>query len=383
MRFVNSTGLIRILYNTAVTYPAPSNISYFWNFGIYALVCLVVQIVTGLILVMHYIPHVDLAFSSLEHLMRDVNYGWVLRYVHANGASMFFIVVYAHLARGLFFSSYMFPRASLWVSGVLLMFLMIITAFLGYILPWGQMSFWGATVITNFASTIPYVGEKVVIWLWGAFSVDQPTLGKFFSLHYLLPFLIVGVVALHLLFLHSSGSSNPLGISARNDSIPFTPYFTIKDFFSVLLFAAFFSIFVFFVPNLLGHPDNYILANPNSTPSHIVPEWYFLPFYAILRAIPDKLIGVITLLASIIVLFFLPFFHTSSVRSSSFKPFTKFVILLFFGNAFILGFIGGTPVEDPFVLIGRIATFFYFLFFFLLKFADKIDIFLLKRFSQR
>jgi len=247
----------------------------------------------------------------------------------------------------------------------------------------GTNEFLGSYCNYELASTIPFIGDKVVIWLWGAFSVDQPTLGKFFSLHYLLPFLILGLVCLHLIFLHSSGSSNPLGISARNDSIPFTPYFTIKDFFSVLLFAAFFAVFVFFVPNLLGHPDNYILANPSSTPSHIVPEWYFLPFYTILRSIPDKLIGVIAFAFAIIILFFLPLFHFSSVRVSSFKPVTKILVLLFFANAIILGFIGGKPVEDPFVMVGRFATVFYFSFFILISLADKIDVSLLKFFIKK
>jgi len=360
MRIVKTNSLLNLVYSTGVNYPAPANITYFWNFGIFALVCLAVQIVTGIVLTMHYVPNVELAFSSVEHIMRDVNYGWLLRYIHANGASMFFIVVYIHLMRGLYYGSYIYPREFLWCSGVIILLLMIITAFLGYILPWGQMSFWGATVITNLVTTIPVIGEKIVIWLWGGFAVANPTLNKFFSLHYLLPFVILGMALLHIVFLHEFGSTNPLGINFKVDQIPFTPYFTIKDFYSIILFLMFFAIFVFFVPNLLGHPDNYIPANPESTPEHIVPEWYFLPFYAILRSIPDKLGGVIALGAAILILLILPFLNNSNIRSSQFRPFYRIGFWFFFVDCLILGWIGGKPIEHPYLIIGQVATVFYF-----------------------
>jgi len=379
MRFIKKNPFLNQLYSTAITYPAPVNITYFWNFGIFALVCLVIQIITGIILVMHYCPHIDLAFISVEHIMRDVNYGWLLRYFHANGASVFFIVVYVHVFRGIFYGSYIHPREFLWVSGVLILFLMIITAFLGYILPWGQMSYWGATVITNLASTIPYFGETIVYWLWGGFSVSNPTLNKFFSLHYLFPFIIAALVGLHLLFLHEFGSSNPLGIDFKVDKTPFTPYFTIKDFYSVLLLILFFAFLVFFLPNTLGHPDNYIPADSEVTPSHIVPEWYFLPFYAILRTIPNKLLGVVALLASILVLFLLPFVHKPKVRVSVFKPIHMGLCMVFLANCFLLGWLGGKPVEDPFLLLARLSTSFYFLFFFLIVLIDRVEYFLIKK----
>jgi len=351
------------LYASAISYPAPVNLSYNWNFGIYALVILVLQILSGIFLVMFYSANLDVAFVSVEHIMRDVPYGWFLRYLHANGASFFFIVVYAHLFRGLFYGSYFYPRRLLWCTGVLILLLMILTAFLGYILPWGQMSYWGATVITNLASTIPFFGQKIVYWLWGGFSVDNPTLTKFFSLHYLFPFIIAALVGIHLILLHDSGSSNPLGVSFRTDAFPFHPFFTIKDFFSVFPFLFLFMLFVFFVPNYLGHPDNYIPANPDLTPEHIVPEWYFLPFYAILRSIPDKLLGVLGMLASIVILFVFPFFVQGNARSGMYRPLSHFLTILFFADTVLLGLIGQSPVEEPFLLIGRIATLFYFIYF--------------------
>lgn len=368
--FKNNLGF---LYETAITYPAPSNLSYNWNFGVFALLVLVIQIVSGIFLVMFYSANADIAFVTVERIMRDVPYGWLLRYVHANGASFFFIVVYTHLFRGLFYGSYFYPRRGLWCTGVIILLLMILTAFLGYILPWGQMSYWGATVITNLASVIPFFGTKVVYWLWSGFSVDNPTLTKFFSLHYLFPFIISALVGLHLFLLHASGSSNPLGINFKTDQIPFHPYYTVKDFFSVLIFFVFFFIFVFFLPNHLGHPSNYIPANPDLTPEHIVPEWYFLPFYAILRTIPNKLFGVLALLASILVLLLLPFISSPKIRNSSYKPFFLVLNYLFLADCFVLGMIGQAPVEEPYLLIGKIATVFYFFYFFILYFIEKID----------
>jgi quinol-cytochrome oxidoreductase complex cytochrome b subunit len=288
MRFVNKNSLIHTLYHTAVPYPGPSNLNYIWSFGIFLLVCLIIQILTGIFLAMHYVPNIDLAFVSVEHIMRDVNFGWLLRYIHANGASMFFISVYLHICRGLYYSSYTYPRQLLWCIGVIIFLLMIITAFLGYVLPWGQMSFWGATVITNLASAVPYVGNSIVFWLWGGFSVDNATLNRFFSFHYLLPFIIAALTVVHMIFLHDGKSNNPLGIDAITfDNVPFTPYFVVKDLFAVILFFVFFGFFIFYLPNYLGHTDNYIPANPLVTPAHIVPEWYLLPFYAILRSVPD------------------------------------------------------------------------------------------------
>jgi len=355
--------LLRSFNDFLVDYPTPSNISYWWNFGILAGLCLVIQILTGIFLAMHYTPHIDLAFLSVEHIMRDVNYGWLIRYAHANGASMFFIVVYIHIFRGLYYGSYASPRELLWIVGVAIFFLMMATAFMGYILPWGQMSFWGATVITNLASAIPIIGENIVHWLWGGFSVDNATLNRFFSLHYLLPFIIAGLVGLHLILLHEDGSNNPLGIDSKTDKIPFYPYFYVKDLFGAIIFAIFFSIFLYFYPNLLGHPDNYIEANPLVTPAHIVPEWYFLPFYAILRSIPDKLGGVVAMLLAILVLFLLPFINTSEIRSSQFRPIHRILFWLLLVDSFILGWIGGQTPETPYIQIGQAATVYYFAYF--------------------
>jgi ubiquinol-cytochrome c reductase cytochrome b subunit len=281
-----------------------------WSFGSTAGLCLVMQIISGIFLAMHYTPHIDFAFSSVEHIMRDVNNGWLIRYVHANGASMFFIVIYCHIFRGLYYGSYMYPRSILWVSGVIIFLLMMATAFMGYVLPWGQMSFWGATVITNLFSAIPLVGFSIVEWLWGGFSVDNATLNRFYSLHYLMPFLIAALTLVHLTLLHQHGSNNPLGINTNVDTISFYPYFYVKDAFSFLILLTIFSFFVFFYPNALGHPDNYIPANPLVTPPHIVPEWYFLPFYAILRSIPDKLGGVVAMISAILALLLLPILNT-------------------------------------------------------------------------
>jgi ubiquinol-cytochrome c reductase cytochrome b subunit len=311
---------------------------------------------------MHYTAHIDLAFLSVEHIMTDVNNGWLIRYIHANGASMFFIVVYCHIFRGLYFGSYMYPRGLLWASGVIIFLLMMATAFMGYVLPWGQMSFWGATVITNLFSAIPFVGSSIVEWLWGGFSVGNATLNRFYSLHYLMPFVIVGLVIVHLSLLHKDGSNNPLGINTNVETTSFYPYFYVKDLFAFLILIFIFSFFVVFYPNILGHSDNYIPANPFSTPAHIVPEWYFLPFYAILRSIPDKLGGVVAMISAILILLLLPIINTSKIRSSKFRPIFAWFYWFLVSDFILLGWIGQKPVESPFIEIGMAATVFYFIF---------------------
>jgi len=355
-----------VINDHLVDYPSPSNINYFWGFGSSAGICLIIQIATGIFLAMHYTPHVDLAFLSVEHIMRDVSGGWLLRYMHANGASMFFIVVYIHMFRGLYYGSYASPREALWCIGVIILLLMIATAFIGYVLPWGQMSFWGATVITSLASAIPIVGDQIVTWLWGGFSVDNATLNRFFSLHYLLPFVIAGASIVHIAALHQYGSNNPLGVHSGVDKVAFYPYFFVKDLVGWVAFAIMFSIFVFFYPNLLGHPDNYINANPMSTPAHIVPEWYFLWVYAILRSIPNKLGGVAAIGLVFVSLLALPFLNTSQVRSSHFRPIFKKLFWLFVADCLILGWIGAQPVEQPYILVGQCATIYFFLYFLIL-----------------
>ncbi|HJM92542.1 MAG: cytochrome b/b6 [Alphaproteobacteria bacterium] len=356
--------------DSLVVYPTPKNLNYWWNMGSLAGMMLVLQIITGVVLAMHYTPHADLAFASTEHIMRDVNYGWMLRYMHANGGSMFFIVVYIHIFRGMYYGSYKAPRELLWWLGIIIFILMMATAFMGYVLPWGQMSFWGATVITNLFSAIPIVGEAIVTWLWGGFAVDQPTLNRFYSLHYLLPFVIFAVVFIHLWALHVHKSNNPLGIDIKGpqDTIPFHPYYTVKDLYGMGIFGIIFAWLLFFAPNLLGEPDNYIPANPLVTPTHIVPEWYFLPYYAILRAIPDKLFGVIAMFASLFILFALPWLDTSKVRSARFRPVYKMLFWAFFINCFVLGYIGAKPPEGIFLVVGRLSTALYFLFFLVLPF---------------
>jgi ubiquinol-cytochrome c reductase cytochrome b subunit len=353
------------LHHEMHEYPTPKNLNYWWNFGSLAGVCLVIQIVSGIVLAMHYTPHTLMAFDSTEHIMRDVNYGWLLRYIHANGGSMFFLVVYIHFFRGLYFGSYKAPRELLWMIGVVIIILMMATAFMGYVLPWGQMSFWGATVITNLFSAIPVVGDPIVTWLWGGFTVDNPTLNRFFSLHYLLPFVILGIVVVHVLALHQHGSNNPIGIEIKGpqDSIPFHPYYTMKDMFGLMVFMLFFTYWVFFNPNYLGHPDNYIPANPLVTPAHIVPEWYLLPFYAILRAVPSKLGGVVLMFAALIVLFLLPWLDTSKVRSARFRPIYRQFFWLIVIDCIVLGWIGANPPEGIYIVIGRIATTYYFVHF--------------------
>ncbi len=356
------------LHHEMHEYPTPKNLNYWWNFGSLAGITLVIMIVTGIILSMHYTAHVDHAFQSVERIMRDVNYGWLIRYIHANGASFFFIVVYIHIFRGLYYGSYKAPRELLWMLGVVILLLMMATAFMGYVLPWGQMSFWGATVITNLFSAIPLVGESIVTLLWGGFSVDNPTLNRFFSLHYLLPFVIVGVVVLHIVALHRFGSNNPLGIDVRGDqdTVSFHPYYTVKDMFGLSVFLTIMAAVVFFLPNSMGHPDNYIPANPMVTPAHIVPEWYFLPFYAILRAVPDKLLGVLAMFAAIAVLFVLPWLDRSPVRSATFRRIYKIMFWVFLLDCVALTYLGAKPAEGIYVVLSRLCTVYYFAHFIIL-----------------
>ena len=359
----NKNYLMSFLDSHLIHYPAPINLTYAWSFGSTAGICLVIQILSGIFLAMHYTPHIDLAFSSVEHIMRDVNNGWLIRYIHANGASMFFIVVYAHIFRGLYYGSYMHPRQLLWCSGVIIFIIMMGTAFLGYVLPWGQMSFWGATVITNLVSAVPVFGQPIVDWLWGGFTVNNATLNRFFSLHFFLPFLIVGLSVIHLSLLHKDGSNNPLGVNSGVDRVTFYPYFMVKDLFAFFCFLMMFLMFVFYFPNSLGHPDNYIPADPMKTPTNIVPEWYFLPFYAILRSIPDKLGGVIAMVGALIVLLVIPFSNTSEIRSTRFRPIFRFFYWLLVADFLILGWVGQKHVTDTYIFVGQIATTFYFLFF--------------------
>ncbi len=364
--FESRLPIMGLIHSSFVVYPTPRNLNYWWTFGGILSVMLMVQILTGIVLVMHYTPHVDYAFSSVELIMRDVNWGWMLRYIHANGASMFFVAVYIHMLRGLYYGSYKAPREVLWILGVIIYLLMMATGFMGYVLPWGQMSFWGATVITNLFSAIPLVGESITTWLWGGYSVDNPTLNRFFSLHYLLPFMIAGVVVLHVWALHVVGQNNPDGVEVKNvarDTLPFTPYATIKDGFAMMCFMLFFAWWIFYVPNYLGHADNYIEANPLATPAHIVPEWYYLPFYAILRAVPSKLGGVVAMFSAILVLCFLPWLDTSKVRSAKYRPVYKVFFWLFVASAIGLGYLGAMPAEGGYVLASRLLAVYYFAFF--------------------
>ena len=357
--------ILRLAHDSFIDYPTPKNLNYWWTFGGILTFCLVTQIITGIILAMHYTPHVDFAFNSVEHIMRNVNYGWLIRYIHANGASMFFLAVYIHIFRGLYYGSYKAPREVLWILGVIIYLLMMAAAFLGYVLPWGQMSLWGATVITNLFGAIPLIGENVAIWLWGGYSIDNPTLNRFFSLHYLIPFLIFGVVILHIWALHVPGNNNPVGISVKGkqDTVPFHPYYTVKDGFALTVFIILFAYFIFFAPNVLGHADNYIQANPLVTPAHIVPEWYLLPFYAILRAVPDKLGGVALMFGAILILFLLPWLDTSKVRSARYRPlFRQFYALLVL-DCLLLGYLGAQPAEGIYIVLARIGTFYYFAHF--------------------
>ena len=363
--FEKRLPIMGLVHSAFVAFPNPRNLNYFWTFGGILAFMLVAQIITGIVLAMHYTPEVTLAFSSVEHIMRDVNYGWLLRRMHASGASMFFIAVYVHMMRGLYYGSYKEPREILWILGVIIFLLMMATAFMGYVLPWGQMSFWGATVITSLFSAIPFIGDSITTLLWGGFSVDNPTLNRFFSLHYLLPFMIAGVVVLHIWALHVPGSNNPAGVEVKSDKdvLPFHPYFTIKDGFALSCFLIFFAWFVFFVPDALGDADNYKVADPLVTPAHIVPEWYFLPFYAILRAIPSKLFGVIAMFSSIAVLAFLPWLDWSKVRSGAFRPMFQMFFWAFVLCGIGLGYLGAQPVTDGAVFASRLLVAYYFAFF--------------------
>mmetsp|Transcript_37413 Transcript_37413/g.47708 ORF Transcript_37413/g.47708 Transcript_37413/m.47708 type:complete len:387 (-) Transcript_37413:1306-2466(-) len=359
----NKHPLVAFISSHIIEYPTPLNLNYMWSFGSAAGICLVIQIITGIFLTMHYTPHIDLAFQSIEHIMRDVNNGWLIRYLHANGASIFFIVVYCHIFRGLYYGSYTKPRGLLWGSGVVIFILMMATAFMGYVLPWGQMSFWGVTVITNLFSAIPFIGKSIVEWLWGGFSVDNATLNRFFALHYLLPFLIAGMTIVHLALLHQHGSNNPLGVDTKVNKIPFYPYFYVKDLLSFFILLWLFSFFVFFHPNVMGHPDNYIPADSLQTPPHIVPEWYFLPFYAILRAIPHKVGGVVFMGGSLVILFLLPFIHLSKIRSATFRLVYRSVFWVILADFLLLMWLGQKPVDAPYILVGQVMTFFYFFLF--------------------
>jgi ubiquinol-cytochrome c reductase cytochrome b subunit len=376
--------LPRFVYNAVgAGYPTPRNLNYFWNFGFLAGAALMIQIITGIVLAMHYAANGAIAFDSVEHIMRDVNSGWLIRYTHANGASMFFIVVYIHIFRGLYFGSYKAPREMLWLLGVVIFLLMMATAFMGYVLVWGQMSFWGAQVITGFFSALPLVGEPIRQWLLGGFAPDNATLNRFFSLHYLLPFVTLGVIILHVWALHIPGSNNPTGVNVKSeqDTVPFHPYYTAKDSFGVAIFLIIFAALVFFAPNILGHADNYIPANPLSTPAHIVPEWYFWPFYAILRAftvdflwIPAKLWGVLAMFASILLLFFLPWLDKSPVRSGTYRPMFKIFFWILMLDILVLAVCGMKPAEEPWVRMGQLAAAYYFAhFLIILPIISKIE----------
>jgi len=375
MRFFDEKlPLPRLVYNAVgAGYPVPRNLNYMWNFGVLAGFCLVLQIVTGIILAMHYAANAGVAFGSVEHIMRDVNWGWLLRYAHANGASMFFVVIYLHIFRGFFYASYKAPREMVWLLGVVIYLLLMATGFMGYVLPWGQMSFWGAKVITGLFGAIPVIGEPIQIWLLGGYAPDNAALNRFFSLHYLLPFVIAGAVILHIWALHIPGSSNPTGVEVKSesDTIPFHPYYTAKDGFGLGVFLIVYCALLFFLPNYLGHPDNYIEANPLSTPAHIVPEWYYWPFYAILRAftadfffIPAKLMGVLAMFGAILLWFFLPWLDKGPVRSGHYRPlFRKFFWFGLIPAMLVLFYCGGAPAEEPYVMISQIATAYYFLHF--------------------
>nr|AKP55462.1 cytochrome b [Microtus arvalis]ANP94772.1 cytochrome b [Microtus arvalis] len=350
--------LIKIINHSFIDLPAPSNISSWWNFGSLLGLCLIVQILTGLFLAMHYTSDTATAFSSVAHICRDVNYGWLIRYMHANGASMFFICLFLHVGRGVYYGSY--NMIETWNMGIVLLFAVMATAFMGYVLPWGQMSFWGATVITNLLSAIPYIGTTLVEWIWGGFSVDKATLTRFFAFHFILPFIITALVLVHLLFLHETGSNNPTGLNSDADKIPFHPYYTVKDFLGVLILLMAFMILTLFFPDILGDPDNYTPANPLNTPPHIKPEWYFLFAYAILRSIPNKLGGVLALILSIVILAFMPLLHTSKQRALTFRPITQTMYWILVADLLILTWIGGQPVEYPFIIIGQTASIAYF-----------------------
>nr|ABY80860.1 cytochrome b [Lepidophyma smithii] len=359
-----SHPILKIINSSFIDLPTPSNISAWWNFGSILGMCLIIQILTGLFLSMHYTADIASAFSSIAHISRDVQYGWLIRNIHANGASIFFISIYLHIARGLYFGSYMYKIT--WNTGVILLLLTMATAFVGYVLPWGQMSFWGATVITNLLSAIPYIGTTMVQWIWGGFSVDNATLTRFFTFHFILPFIIIAAAALHLLFLHETGSNNPTGLNSNTDKIPFHPFFSYKDLLGAIIVTMALLLLALFSPNLLGDPENFTPANPLVTPPHIKPEWYFLFAYAILRSIPNKLGGVLALLFSILILMLLPLLHTSKQRTSMFRPLSQAILWMTLANIMILTWIGGQPVEPPFILIGQLSSTLYFLLLLLL-----------------
>jgi quinol-cytochrome oxidoreductase complex cytochrome b subunit len=359
--------LLLKLKNHIINYPTPGNLNTSWNFGFLSGACLAIQIISGIFLTMHYTPHTDLAFDSVEHIMRDVEHGWYLRYMHSNGASLFFMCLYVHIGRGLYFKSYDFPRYNVWATGIIIFLLTMATAFVGYVLPWGQMSFWGATVITNLFSAIPLIGQKLVTWLWGGFSINNATLNRFFAIHFFLPFVILGLVLLHLVLIHEVGSSNPATNDNHIDNLKFYPYFFLKDLTSLLVLLFILTFLIHFKPNYLGHPDNYIKANPLVTPLHIVPEWYFLPFYAILRSVPMKLGGVILMVFAILVLFIIPFLSTSTFAIPvRMRTAFRFFFWTFVANFLLLGWIGGQPVEEPFIELGQFCTIFYFMYFLLI-----------------
>ena len=363
MRIRKENAIISPINSMLVDLPSPSSISYLWNFGSLLGLCLVIQILTGIFLAMHYCADVSIAFSSVVHIMRDVNYGFLLKYLHANGASAFFICVYIHIARGLYYGSYL--RKHLWFSGISIFLIMMLTAFIGYVLPWGQMSFWGATVITNFVSAIPYIGNDIVQWIWGGFSVSNATLNRFFSLHYLFPFILAGLIIIHIVLLHETGSNSPVGLNPNSDKVPFHIYFTTKDVYGFILLGILISILIFYIPNTLGDPENFIKANPLVTPVHIMPEWYFLFAYAILRAIPNKLGGVIALVLSIVIWAITPFVHTSKLKGLSFRPLGKLFYWIFMANFVFLTWIGSKPVEEPFIFLGQLSSIVYFSYFLL------------------
>jgi quinol-cytochrome oxidoreductase complex cytochrome b subunit len=357
--------VVRMMSDQFIVFPTPRNLNYWWTMGMVLFFFLVIQLITGIILVMHYIPHESMAFDSVEHIMRDVNWGWLLRYMHSNGASFFFIAVYIHILRGMFYGSYKAPRELLWLVGVVIYILMMAAAFMGYVLPWGQMSFWGATVITNLFSAIPLVGDYITQWFWGAYAVSQPTLNRFLSLHYLVPMLLAVFVLIHIWALHVVGSNNPEGLDVKSsdETLPFHPYFTMKDMYMAVVFLLVYAFFVFFMSNYMGHPDNYIKANPMVTPAHIVPEWYFLPFYAVLRAIPDKLGGVVAMFGSIIVVAILPWLDRNPIRSLRYRPLAKIFFWVFVVSAVLLGFLGAKPAEGWYVTASRVLTAYWFIYF--------------------
>jgi len=362
----NKTYLLGFVDCHLIHYPTPIGLTYAWSFGSLAGMCLVIQILLGILLSTHYTANIDLAFASVEYIMRDVPNGWFIRYVHANGASMFFIVVYSHIFRGLYYGSYMKPRQLLWCSGVVLFLLIMGTAFTGYVLPWGQMSFWGATVITNMVTAIPFGGQTIVEWLWGGFTVNAPTLRRFYSVHFLLPFIIAGVTIIHLALLHKDGSTSPIGSDTGVDDVPFYPYYFAKDLFAFTCFVLFFGVFVFFFPNLLNHPDNCIPADPMETPKHLVPEWYFLPFYAILRSIPHKAAGIVAMVGAILVMLLIPFTYTGYIRNTTYRPLFKVFYWLLVADFATLMWVGQAPITDPFIMLGQIASVYYFAFFLIL-----------------